>query len=56
MNKKRIYVRPDLKVVVVDPEIVLCGSNTDEGLKGMNALPSDPGGSTNFYRNTNSIW
>ena len=62
---KKMYVTPSLKVVNLNMQVLLCGSNQltdDSPICGMDDLPCGPGlSSTNsssniWVSNTSSIW
>ncbi len=62
---KKMYVTPSLKVVNLNMQVLLCGSQTgdnDSPICGMDDLPCGPGlSSTNsssniWVSNTSSIW
>lgn len=62
---KKMYVTPSLKVVNLNMQVLLCGSQTDGNdspICGMDDLPCGPGlSSTNsssniWVSNTSSIW
>lgn len=62
---KKLYVTPSLKVVNLNMQVLLCGSQigeNDSPMYGMDDLPSGPGASSMnsssniWVSNTSSIW
>lgn len=61
---KKMYVTPSLKVVNLNMQVLLCGSDvpSESPMNGMNNLPSEPGvsgaetSSNLWVSNTSSIW
>ena len=51
---KKLYVTPSLKVVNLNMQVLLCGSNGSSSFEGMDDLPSGPGASS--INSSSNIW